>query len=168
MYGAARAAKNTTRLSLTTTSSLSSSTQWLYVFRYQQHTCSRCWQDQDSYKPFPGPIQPTKMARQYIWDGLRLLLAVQTGQPIGDPASVYDSALCPQIARLRRALQLPIAVRRALPCVVYRSAHGAAVQAAIWQLGASQSWRANANHCSANNKSLCYLRLPFVEQLNPG
>ena len=99
---------------------------------------------------------------------LRLLLAVQTGQPIGDPASVYDSALCPQIARLRRALQLPIAVRRALPCVVYRSAHGAAVQAAIWQLGASQSWRANANHCSANTKSLCYLKLLFVEQLKPG
>ena len=44
----------------------------------------------------------------------------------------------------------------------------AAVQAAIWQLGASQSWRANANHCSANTKSLCYLRLLFVEQLKPG
>ena len=42
----------------------------------------------------------------------------------------------------------PYQAAGSVPCVVYCSAR---LQAAIWQLGASQSWWTNANHCSAKH-----------------
>ena len=112
-----------------------------------------------------NPSAP-KCQSNTVWAGLRLLLGVEGRQPIGDPASVYHSALWLPVRVLCNCSLYQAA--GSVACVVYCSARGW-VQAAIWQLCASQSWRANANHCPANThhhlRVLLQVAFPWALQI---